>query len=285
MSDPLDTLLSHPAIWRASHFLTAQECQQQAVHGTSTGYARLDRELPDGGWPQSGVLELLLAHAGLGEMSLMIPALAHLSQQNRVVAWVSPPWMPYAPALAQRGVKLDQVLLVRPTHLRDCLWAMEQCLSSGACAAVLGWPQALQPQQIKRLHMAAQYGKCLGVLMRHRRHGQNASPAPLRIEIGTQTLLPNAQMQCELRIIKRRGRWPSDWFPVYWKSPLVPQWPVITPLYDTDAEATVIKTSDVKTADVNATQAAAPPSSGTTDEGQSPRLRHRNTAVQTNDLA
>lgn len=230
MSDMLAPLLSHPAIWRASRFQNARDCQQQTAQGLATGFSRLDRELPDHGWPRSGVLEMLLSHKGRGELSVLAPALAELSHGNRWIAWIAPPWIPYAPALLRHGIRTERVLLIRPAQLRDCLWALEQCMSSGTCAAVLGWPEALQPQHVKRLQLAAQQGQCLGVLMRDARHAQSPSPAPLRLEIGSQRLLPGGQVQCELRLIKRRGRWPSDWFPVQWASPVVAAWSEIPPL-------------------------------------------------------
>lgn len=224
MPTSLAPLLSHPAIWRASRFQDAHDYQQQSAQGIPSGYARLDRELPDGGWPKSGVAELLQPRDAQGELALLAPALAQLSQQSRWLAWVAPPWVPYAPALARHGIRLEQVLLIRPTHLRDCLWAMEQCLSSGACAAVLGWPDAVQPQHVKRLHLAALQGQCLGVLMRDQRHSQAPSPAPLRMELGACTPLSNGQTQCNVRLIKRRGRWASDWIPLHWPAPLANTW-------------------------------------------------------------
>lgn len=225
MSNSLPSLLSHPAIWRASRVHEAQACLQQNVHGIASGFSRLDRELPDGGWPHQGVLEMLLPHDGLGELGLLAPALARLSQQNRWLVWIAPPWIPYAPALERQGVNLQQVLLVQPSNLRDCLWSMEQCLSSGACSAVLGWPGAVQPLHVKRLHLAAQHGQCMGVLMREQRYSQSPSPAPLRIEVGPVMTQGSSQMQCNLRLIKRRGRWASEWFSVQWEAPIAPHWP------------------------------------------------------------
>ena len=65
---------------------------------------------------------------------------------------------------------------------RDALWAFEQCLRSGACAAVLGWPAQADAQALRRLQVAADSGDCLGFAFRDRRHAANASPAALRLE-------------------------------------------------------------------------------------------------------
>lgn len=255
MSDALTPLLSHPDIWRASRFQDPSANQHQRSRSIPTGFARLDRELPEGGWPHNGIFELLLPQDGQGELPLLAPALAQLSQQNRWLAWVAPPWLPYAPALARHGIRLEQVLLIRPAQLRDCLWAMEQCLSSGACAAVLGWPASLQPQHIKRLQLAAQHGQCMGVLMRDRRHSASPSPAPLRIELDAQTQHSNGQMQCNLRLIKRRGRWASDWFPLQWSSPLVASWQATTSAL---VSATGVSTIELSTAEILTTELSTP---------------------------
>jgi cell division inhibitor SulA len=65
---------------------------------------------------------------------------------------------------------------------RDALWTFEQCLRSGTCAAVLGWPQHADAQSLRRLQVAADSGDCLGFAFRDRKHAANASPAALRME-------------------------------------------------------------------------------------------------------
>jgi cell division inhibitor SulA len=65
---------------------------------------------------------------------------------------------------------------------RDALWAFEQCLRSGACAAVVGWPLQAGLTALRRLQVAADSGACLGFALRDRRHADNPSPAALRLE-------------------------------------------------------------------------------------------------------
>ena len=40
-----------------------------------SGYPDLDRHLQGGGWPQQGLMELLLPQAGIGELRLLLPVL------------------------------------------------------------------------------------------------------------------------------------------------------------------------------------------------------------------
>ena len=201
----LHTVLQHPAIWRAADVQRAALCRQQGQTGVNSGYPSLDRVLPDGGWPSDGVAELLCPHWGCGEAELLGPLLRQLSAQPRWLVWVNPPWIPYAPALAQQGIVLENTLILQTRNDKDILWAMEQCLASGSCSLVQGWPANPRPQQIRRLQLAAQKGLSLALLLRPQACVQQPSPAPLRLELGP------LQRELQVRVVKCRGNWGSDW--------------------------------------------------------------------------
>jgi hypothetical protein len=171
--DPkLARLLEHPAIWRG------RSAARLAV--LPSGFAALDEQLPGKGWPRSGLIEILAARFGSGELYLLLPALAALTRAAtaRWCGWVAPPLMPFAPALAGAGIALDRVAVVggaRP------LWAFEQVLGSGACDAALAWALNPKPRELRRLQLAAERGRTLGVLFRPRRAAREASPALLRV--------------------------------------------------------------------------------------------------------
>jgi hypothetical protein len=171
----LEGLLSAQTVWRAGR------TRQLPSGGEPTGHAALDALLPQGGWPRRALTELLLPADGVGELSLLLPTLARLAAAGGVVTVVAPPYLPYAPAWQAAGVDLSRLEIVDATP-RDALWAFEQCLRSGACAAVLGWPRDAGPQALRRLQVAADQGQCLGFALRDRRHAANPSPAALRIE-------------------------------------------------------------------------------------------------------
>jgi len=170
----LARLLEHPAIWRG----------RSAAHprGLPTGFAALDAYLPGYGWPRTGLIEILVSRFGSGELYLLLPALAALTRAAaaRWCVWVAPPLMPFAPALASQGVALDRVAVVggaRP------LWALEQALGSGACDVVLAWARWPKSREIRRLQLAAERGRTLGVLFRPRRAAREASSAVLRLSL------------------------------------------------------------------------------------------------------
>ena len=172
---PLEALLAARALWHAGRSAAI------AADGETTGFDDLDALLPQRGWPRRALTELLLPADGVGELSLLLPTLARLTQDGAAVAVVAPPCVPYAPAWQAVGVDLSRLQVIDASP-RDALWAFEQCLRSGACAAVLGWPATGDTQALRRLQVAADGGGCLGFVLRDGRHGRNPSPAALRLE-------------------------------------------------------------------------------------------------------
>jgi hypothetical protein len=196
MSTRIDQLLEHPALWRGG--------QLAALHpGLATGHAALDRELPGGGLPSGALTEILSDARGMGEVSFLAPLLAGAKADDRLVAWIAPPWLPYAPALAAAGLALDRVLVVQPEKALDGLWAAEQALRSGACHAVLAWLDASLGRDayawLRRLAMAADTGKSCGILMRTMAAAGQPTPAQVRLALAPQ------EGRLAVRILKRRG--------------------------------------------------------------------------------
>lgn len=188
----LETLLARPDLWRAHGRVEGA--------GLATGEPSLDALLPGGGWPRGALVEVLSQQAGIGELSLLLPALAPLSRQRRWLAWVAPPHLPYAPALEAAGVDLARVLIVRGRSPAADLWAMTQMLRAGTCGAVLGWPGSASPQDLRRLQLAAEQGGCTGFLFRSPSAAAQPSPAVLRLTVQTED-----QGESSLQLLKRRG--------------------------------------------------------------------------------
>ena len=181
MSVPIDRLLEHPALWRAGGGLGVRRTV------VPSGYADLDRHLPGGGWPCPGLIEVLNDRAGIGELSLLLPALRYLGEKRvTTLAWLNPPHLPYPPAFTERGLGFTRMLVSRPLPGAKVLWAMEQALRSGACAAVLGWTEANDSHALRRLKLAANEGGGLGFLFRSLRHRAHPSPATVRLALSPQ---------------------------------------------------------------------------------------------------
>ena len=197
-------LLAHPALWRAGQLHRQRPGEADTI---ATGFEVLDRHLPGGGWPRAGLCELMLPTAGLGELRLLLPALKALSRQARWIAWVNPPFIPYAPALAAAGIDIGRILLIHPKTHRDALWALERATRSGTCSAALAWldERQLRTQDTRRLQMAARQGGTLSLLLRPEAARTAGSMAELRLAI-TPGKADGQRLDVEIR--KRRGGWP-----------------------------------------------------------------------------
>ncbi|QNH17889.1 DNA lesion error-prone repair protein ImuA [Xanthomonas sp. SS] len=187
----LDRLLAERRVWRGQPTALPPSAQP-------TGHAALDAALPARGWPEMALTELLHAADGIGELQLLWPTLARLSQGGGRIVLVDPPYLPYPAAWEQAGVALPQLQIVRAGA--DAAWAAEQCLRSGSCAAVLCWPAQANDKTLRRLQVAAETGRALGFAYRPLKAAANPSPAALRIAIDA--------APAQLRVLKCRGGTP-----------------------------------------------------------------------------
>jgi len=195
MATPLSisAVLNHPAIWRGD------QLGGVATPSLPTGFPALDAELPGGGWPTAALTEILPQHEGIGELRILGHALASLSARGRWLAWIAPPYLPYAPALQAAGIDLARLIVVRTRSPRETLWAAEQALRSNSCGAVLAWPGKITWPELRRLQLAAAGTQALAVLFRPPRIAGEASPAALRLALDT------CEGDLAVRVLKRRG--------------------------------------------------------------------------------
>jgi hypothetical protein len=229
MSVSVEQLLQQNSarLWRARE--AASSAAAAAPAGLPTGYAVLDRCLPGAGWPRQGLIEVLVDQRGIGELRLLLPALAALCRDEGAadegyppprpdhagsamplhdrgsggwIAWVSPPYRPYAPSLAAWGIDVGRMLVVNGADATE--WAMDQVLRSESCSAVLGWSNPRNPHALRRLQLAAEASRSLAVLYRPLQAGLTPSPAVLRL-----ALLGGGTEGLQVRIVKSRGGRPA----------------------------------------------------------------------------
>jgi len=174
-----------------------------------TGFAELDGHLPGGGWPLGAITEVFVDGYGIGELALLMPALAALTKVDpakppKWVAWIAPPFVPYVPALQQHGVNIDRQLMIHPTAgNKGRLWAIEQVVRSGSSAGVLAWVAAAEDVMLRRLQLAAEDQGCWVLLFRPANASQQRSTAALRIR------LSRAPAATRVQIFKCRGGRPG----------------------------------------------------------------------------
>ena len=189
----------HPDLW-LGHQLGRTGAQTLA-----SGFARLDAELPGGGWPRGALSELLLAHPGVGEMRLLAPALVATQRDGRLVMLFDPPAALAAAALAALGFAVDELLVVE-TRARlapgsDGLWALEQALKSGHVGAIVAWlPERLRAERLRRLQLAAHRHDGVAFVLREAAAAARPTAASLRV-----ALHAGGADRVQLRVLKRRG--------------------------------------------------------------------------------
>jgi hypothetical protein len=188
--------------------------------GIKTGFTQLDNALAEKGWSKADLAEILCDGCGMGELSLLLPAIAqlhgphqpngHHAHRIKTIAnaglcvWIAPPYVPYAPALEDAGIDLSRLFIV-DTQTEDALWAAEQSLASGAVECVCVWAaSAIANTSLRRLKHAAMTGGAICWLMRPTVFAQHASPASLRIK-----LIASEDGGLTLNILKRRGLPPN----------------------------------------------------------------------------
>lgn len=195
-AEALEDLLQHAKIWRAN---------ETAVSPTiTTGLPLLDGFLPGHGWPRTALTEVLTTSEGVGALSLVLPAVARLTEKQWAI-WICPPHVPYAPALQAAGVVLERLLIIEPDEATTAdteyrLWVFEQALRFADCGVAMVWLEAAEHMRLRRLQLACEQGQTWGVMFRPGAFAAQASPAALRVSLSA-----NPDGGHDLRLLKSQG--------------------------------------------------------------------------------
>jgi cell division inhibitor SulA len=192
MKPALAELLQNPLLWRGDQLARSEQT-------VPSGFVELDGALPGGGWPQDSLTELLLEEEGIGELRLLLPALAHLAQGGASIVLIAPPHLPHAPAFAAAGIDPGRMIVVDAAEDKHRWWAAEQVLRADSAGALLFWPGSLAEQRLRRLQVAAQEGETLAFVFASTARAAQPSPAPLRIRLSP------AGAHLRVDVFKRRG--------------------------------------------------------------------------------
>jgi cell division inhibitor SulA/protein ImuA len=188
----LDDVLLRSDIWRGDRLAALEQ------GSVSSGFAALDAELPGAGWPRGTLIELLSAMRGIGEVSLLLPALRLCLKDEAPIAIVAPPGMAHAPAWAAH-FPLARLLVVAAMK-DDVAWSVEHLLACGGLGVVLAWlPANISNKSLRRLQLAVEGSRSLAFMFRPPSCAQTSSPAPLRLS------LTGSQQGLQVDIFKRRG--------------------------------------------------------------------------------
>ncbi|HVX05606.1 MAG TPA: DNA lesion error-prone repair protein ImuA, partial [Rhodanobacteraceae bacterium] len=105
MSAILQPLIEAGRLWRGQGTAPRRDA-------LPTGFDALDRVLPGGGWPRAALSEILFPADGVGELRLLLPALAMLSREARPIVLVAPPYLPFPAAWIAAGMDLRYLQIV-----------------------------------------------------------------------------------------------------------------------------------------------------------------------------
>jgi protein ImuA len=169
----------------------------------STGSPALDRLLPAGGLRRGTVVEYLTGSAGSGAGTLALSAARDACREGRalVVLDAGPlsrngnereRYRFYPPAAAAWGIDLSRILVLRPAHEADALWALDQALRCPDVGAVWAACDRLDVRDFRRLQLAAECGGTLGLLLRPARLRGQPTWADVRLEVQS--------AKCEVRM-------------------------------------------------------------------------------------
>ena len=195
-----------PALLRAtlpSHVWRGREHNKSNSTGyVPSGFLKIDDKIH--GWPLGTLIEIVPHQIGIGEFSILLPALAQLSQDSRWILLVCPPYTPYAPFLSNMGVDTSKVIVTHAETITDAGWCMEQGLRSHACSAVIGWFPQITEKIIRRLQLTLEEKNILGIFFTKPSEKYKNNPTPWRF------ILKQKNHEMLVEIPKRRGGGPIN---------------------------------------------------------------------------
>jgi cell division inhibitor SulA/protein ImuA len=204
----LDGVLARGDVWRGDRLAGGPAARP-------SGFPALDAELPGGGWPGGALVDLMHARPGIGELALLLPAIAAATAADEWAFLLAPPYRVFALAWQAAGVRLSRLVVLDPAEAGaprcagDALWAAEQVLRAGSAAVALLWlPRTTTAEQVRRLQVAAEAGGCTGFFLQDEARLAQPSAAPLRLRLAAHHpagRLPFASDALDVQVVKRRG--------------------------------------------------------------------------------
>ena len=175
--------------------------------GVASSFAVLDAFLPWRGFPVGAMTEIMTNTMGSGELSLVLPAMARLTQEKRPILCIGAPHTLFAPALAQVGIDSSRVSQINPActqkQTKENLWSAEQALKTGLPGMVLLWSPAhaaCPTETLRRLHLATIGRDTMLIHFRGASSMSQPSPAWLRFGYAAD------DSHIRLQVLKCRGR-------------------------------------------------------------------------------
>lgn len=166
-----------------------------------TGLDAVDVALPHGGLPTGAITEILADAPGVGALTLALRIARHPDHRPLIVVDTDGDF--YPPAAWQRGLPPDRLIVVRPAHAEQAVWATDQILRCRAVGTVIARLDKVEERRARRLQLAAEQSGSLGLLLRPvRAAARSFAAVQLLVEGVTETQIAAARAD--------RPRWPLN---------------------------------------------------------------------------
>ena len=131
-----------------------------------TGFAPLDRILPDGGLRRGSLIEWLSDCDGSCAASLALAIATRVLGERSVLVMIDGLGTFNPLAAAELGISMNRMIVIRPDTPSNAWWAWEQSLRCPDVRVTLGWLASLGERVFRRLQLAVQAGGGFGFLLR-----------------------------------------------------------------------------------------------------------------------
>lgn len=175
----------------------------------SSGVDALDRVLPSRGFRRGTLIEWLAPGEGDAAGMLVLAAARAACADGGALVVVDPRGEFYPPAVVGWVVESARLIVVRPGDARDAAWAMDQVLRSPAVAALVTWPERLDPRTFRRMQLAAEQGGVLGLFVRPEAARREASWADVRMAVEPLALRSRSRRRLKIHLLRGRGIGPG----------------------------------------------------------------------------
>ena len=176
----------------------------------STGCPQLDALLPAGGLQRGTLVECfpsLESESGSGAGTLAMLLTRAVVGQSGVLVAIDRRRRFYPPAAVALGIDWQQLILVRPSHPAEELWALDQALRCGGVRAVWAPVEKLSAHDFRRLQLAAENSGCIGFLLRPARLRKAPSWAHVQLTVTPLPSRPESEnRRLEIQLLRVRGR-------------------------------------------------------------------------------
>jgi protein ImuA len=152
-----------------------------------------------------GIIEWLVDGEGAGAVTLALQVVSR-SARDGTLAVVDSARDLYVPALPGWGIKLDEILVIRPATLQETCWSIEQCLRCPGIRATLAWVDNRIPARVhRRWQMAGESGGGVGMFFRPAQARREPIWADLRLMVTPRPGGQGGTRRLYIEVLYRRG--------------------------------------------------------------------------------